>query len=51
ARMVVAHGESIVESIEPGTNLEAVKSEYIDLLAHPGIFFQAGTQTHSFLHI
>lgn len=38
ARMVVAHGESIVESIEPGANLEAVKSEYIDLLAHPGIF-------------
>ncbi len=37
AKMVVAHGESIVENVEPGTNLEAVKSKYIDLLAHPGI--------------
>ncbi len=37
ARIVVAHGESIVENVEPGTNLEAVKSKYVDLLAHPGI--------------
>lgn len=37
AKMVVVHGESIVESVEPGTNLEAVKSEYTDILAHPGI--------------
>lgn len=37
AKMVVVHGESIVESVEPGTNLEAVKSKYTDILAHPGI--------------
>ncbi|HEY4695544.1 MAG TPA: histidinol phosphate phosphatase domain-containing protein [Candidatus Hydromicrobium sp.] len=37
AKIVVAHGESIAENVEPGTNLEAVKSKYIDLLAHPGI--------------
>jgi len=37
AKIVVAHGESIVENVEPGTNLEAVKSKYVDLLAHPGI--------------
>jgi histidinol phosphatase-like PHP family hydrolase len=37
AKIVVVHGESIVESVEPGTNLEAVKSEYTDILAHPGI--------------
>lgn len=36
-RMVVVHGESIVEEVEEGTNLAAVKSEYVDLLAHPGI--------------
>ena len=38
ARIVVVHGESIVENVEQGTNLEAVKSKYVDLLAHPGIF-------------
>jgi len=38
AKMVVVHGESIVEKVEQGTNLEAVKSRYVDLLAHPGIF-------------
>jgi putative hydrolase len=37
AKMVVVHGESIVEEVEEGTNLAAVKSEYVDLLAHPGI--------------
>ena len=38
AKLVVVHGESIVEDVEEGTNLEAVRSEYVDLLAHPGIF-------------
>jgi len=36
--IVVVHGESIVEKVEAGTNLEAVSSKYVDLLAHPGIF-------------
>lgn len=36
ARMVAVHGESIAESVEPGTNLEAVNSKYVDMLAHPG---------------
>jgi putative hydrolase len=36
ARIVVVHGETIVESVEPGTNLKAVSSEYVDILAHPG---------------
>ena len=36
-KMVVVHGESIVEEVEEGTNLAAVKSEYVDMLAHPGI--------------
>lgn len=38
ARIVVVHGESIVEEVESGTNWEAVNSEYVDLLAHPGFF-------------
>ena len=37
-KIVVVHGESIVEKVEAGTNLEAVSSKYVDLLAHPGIF-------------
>lgn len=37
AKIVAVHGESIVENVEPGTNLEAVKSKYVDFLAHPGI--------------
>lgn len=37
AKIVVVHGESVIENVEPGTNLEAVKSEYTDILAHPGI--------------
>jgi len=37
ARMVAVHGETIVEEVEEGTNLAAVRSEYVDMLAHPGI--------------
>jgi len=36
AEIVVAHGESIVEPVEPGTNLAALESD-IDILAHPGL--------------
>jgi len=36
ARLVIAHGESIVEKVEKGTNLKAVNSRYVDILAHPG---------------
>ena len=35
--MVAVHGESIVEEVEEGTNLAALRSEYVDMLAHPGI--------------
>jgi len=37
AKIVVVHGESIVEEVEAGTNWEAVNSSYVDLLAHPGL--------------
>jgi len=36
-KMVAVHGESIAEEVEEGTNLAAVRSEYVDMLAHPGI--------------
>lgn len=37
ARLVVVHGETIVEPVEPGTNLAAVQCPYVDILAHPGL--------------
>lgn len=36
AWLVVVHGETPVEPVEKGTNLAAVKSQYVDILAHPG---------------
>jgi histidinol phosphatase-like PHP family hydrolase len=37
AKLVVVHGETTVEPVEPGTNLAAAKSSYVDVLAHPGL--------------
>ena len=37
ARVVNVHGETIVEPVEPGTNLAALTSENVDILAHPGL--------------
>jgi len=37
AKIVVIHGESPIEDVEPGTNYEAVTCEYVDVLAHPGL--------------
>ena len=36
AWLVVVHGESPVEPVQPGTNLAEAKSCYVDILAHPG---------------
>jgi putative hydrolase len=36
AWLVLVHGESPVEPVEEGTNLAAVRSKYVDILAHPG---------------
>lgn len=36
AMIVVAHGETIVEPVMPGTNFAALNSD-IDILAHPGL--------------
>jgi putative hydrolase len=36
ARLVVVHGETIVEPVAPGTNKAALESP-IDILAHPGL--------------
>lgn len=37
ARIVVVHGETIAEPVEKGTNLAAVQSPDVDILAHPGL--------------
>lgn len=36
AKIVVVHGETIVEPVMPGTNLAAAKSP-VDIIAHPGL--------------
>jgi putative hydrolase len=40
AWIVVVHGETIVEPVEKGTNLAALNSPYVDILAHPGLLTQ-----------
>ncbi len=37
AWVVVVHGETITEPVEKGTNLAALQSPHVDLLAHPGL--------------
>jgi len=44
AWLVVVHGETIVEPVEKGTNLAALKSPHVDLLAHPGLLTLAEAQ-------
>ncbi|OUJ19371.1 Histidinol phosphatase HIS2, PHP superfamily [Methanonatronarchaeum thermophilum] len=36
AEIIVMHGESPVEPVPKGTNIAAIESEQIDILAHPG---------------
>ena len=37
AKIVVVHGETVVEPVPPGTNRAAVECEDVDILAHPGL--------------
>ncbi len=37
ARIVIVHGETTVEPVEPGTNMAALLSPDVDILAHPGL--------------
>ena len=36
-KVVNVHGETVVEPVEPGTNLAAASSTNVDILAHPGL--------------
>lgn len=44
AKIVVVHGETIVEPVEKGTNLAAVQSNHVDILAHPGLLTREETE-------
>ncbi len=37
AWLVVVHGETVAEPVENGTNLAALQSPHVDILAHPGL--------------
>lgn len=37
AKLVIVHGETTMEPVEKGTNLTAVQSPHVDILAHPGL--------------
>ncbi len=37
ADLVVVHGETIVEPVAKGTNKAALESNFVDILAHPGL--------------
>lgn len=37
ALIIVIHGETIAEHVEPGTNLKAANCKNVDILAHPGL--------------
>lgn len=37
AKVINVHGETVVEPVEPGTNLATVSSDNVDVLAHPGL--------------
>ena len=37
AAVVVVHGETVAEPVEPGTNRAAIDCEEVDVLAHPGL--------------
>jgi histidinol phosphatase-like PHP family hydrolase len=37
AGVVIVHGESVIEPVEEGTNLAALQSPHVDILAHPGL--------------
>ncbi|MFC1993840.1 histidinol phosphate phosphatase domain-containing protein [Chloroflexota bacterium] len=36
-KLVVVHGETTAEPVEQGTNLAALTSPHVDILAHPGL--------------
>lgn len=50
-QLVIVHGETIVEPVEPGTNLAAVQCPHVDILAHPGLLTAQEAQLAAKHHI
>lgn len=44
AKIIVVHGETLVEPVPPGTNRAALKAD-IDILAHPGLISEKEAKT------
>lgn len=44
AELVIVHGETPVEPVEPGTNHAAVSNPDVDILAHPGMIAEDDVQ-------
>ena len=44
AQIVVVHGETPVEPVEPGTNRAAIESSHVDVLGHPGLVTEPEAQ-------
>jgi histidinol phosphatase-like PHP family hydrolase len=44
AQIVVVHGECVTMDTRPGTNAAAARSEWVDVLAHPGLISCADAQ-------
>ncbi len=40
AEVILVHGETLSEPVEPGTNRAAIECPEVDLLAHPGLLSQ-----------
>ncbi|TAK33199.1 MAG: histidinol phosphate phosphatase domain-containing protein [Chloroflexota bacterium] len=55
AKIVVVHGETVVEPVENGTDRAAIESAYVDILAHPGLITldeaRRAAETGTFLEI
>ena len=55
AQVIIVHGETTVEPVEQGTNLAAITSDQVDILAHPGIIskddVKLAKETGTFLEI
>lgn len=45
AEIVVVHGETVSEPVAAGTNSAAVSSDYVDILAHPGLISEEDVAT------
>jgi len=37
AKIIVVHGETLIEPVKKGTNLAAIESGEVDILSHPGL--------------